>query len=86
MAAGAAKRAGVEVGIGVTGIAGPDGGTPAKPVGTVFIAVADESGVAVRSLRMLGSRAAIRERSAQNALDLARRRLSGLPSEPALGK
>ena len=86
MAAGAARRAGVEVGVSVTGIAGPEGGTEAKPVGTVFIAVADPAGQAVRQLRLTGSRAAIRERSAQSALDLVRRHVAGLPVEATLKK
>ena len=84
MAAGAAARAGVEVGVGITGIAGPDGGTESKPVGTVFVAVADPEGRTVRPLRFVGSRAAIRERSAQNALDLVRRRVAGLSLEAVL--
>ena len=81
MAAGAAARAGVEVGVGITGIAGPDGGTESKPVGTVFVAVADPRGHVVRPLRLIGSRAAIRERSAQNALDLVRRRVAEMPTD-----
>jgi len=85
MAAGATQRAGVEVGVGITGIAGPDGGSAEKPVGTVFIAVADPAGHALRRPRMVGSRAAIRERSVQSALDLVRRRVLGLPTEPSLG-
>jgi nicotinamide-nucleotide amidase len=85
MAAGAAERAGVEVGAAVTGIAGPEGGSAEKPVGTVFIAVADPGGRVGRRLKLTGSRAAIRERSAQSALDLIRRRLANLPIEPAFG-
>ena len=86
MAAGAAKRAGAQVGVGITGIAGPDGGSAEKPVGTVFIAASDPAGRALRRPRMIGSRASIRERSVQSALDLVRRRLLGLPLEPALPK
>ncbi len=85
MAIGAATRAHVEVGVGVTGIAGPDGGTPAKPVGLVFVAVRDALGTAVRELRLTGTRATIRERAAQTALDVVRRRLAGLPIEARLG-
>ncbi len=84
MAQGARERAGVEVGVGITGIAGPDGGTDNKPVGTVFLAVASPLGGAVRVHRMAGSRATVRERSAQTALDLLRRHLLGLPVDPAL--
>ena len=84
MAEGARRAAGVEFGVGITGIAGPDGGSSDKPVGLVFIAVADEQGSAVRKLRFTGTRAAIRERSAQAALDMTRRRLLGLSLEPVL--
>ncbi|HET7225708.1 MAG TPA: competence/damage-inducible protein A [Candidatus Eisenbacteria bacterium] len=85
MAEGARKRAGVEVGIGITGVAGPGGGSEEKPVGTVFIAVASPRGAAGRKLNITGPRNAVRERSAQAALDLVRRNLVGLPVEPRLG-
>ena len=84
MAVGARRTAGVDIAVGITGIAGPDGGSNEKPVGLVFIAVADEKGSAVRKLRFTGTRAAIRERSAQAALDMTRRRLLGLSLEPVL--
>jgi nicotinamide-nucleotide amidase len=74
----------VDFGVGITGIAGPEGGSSDKPVGLVFIAVADEKGNAVRKLRFTGTRAAIRERSAQAALDMTRRRLLGVILEPTL--
>ena len=83
-ARGACERARVEVGVGITGIAGPDGGTPEKPVGTVFIGVASPRGDVVRTFRFAGSRATVRERSAQTALDLVRRQLQGLPLDPSL--
>lgn len=85
MAEGARRRAGVEVGLGVTGIAGPDGGSEEKPVGTVFIACASPRGAAGRRLHIMGPRNAVRERSAQAVLDLVRRNLLGLPPEPRLG-
>lgn len=85
MAAGAAGRAGAQAGIGITGIAGPDGGSAAKPVGTVFIAAVTPEGKSVRQYRFHGTREMIRERSAQAALDLLRRRILGLPEEPSLG-
>lgn len=84
MAQGARERARTDVGVGITGVAGPDGGSDQKPVGTVFIAVATPEGGVVRVFRMAGSRATIRERAAQTALDLVRRTLLGLPADPAL--
>jgi nicotinamide-nucleotide amidase len=84
LARGARERAGVEVGVGITGIAGPDGGSEEKPVGTVFIAVATPRGDAVRRFRFIGTRRAIRERAAQTALDLVRRELAGLPLDAKL--
>jgi nicotinamide-nucleotide amidase len=84
MARGARERAGVEVGMGITGIAGPDGGTEKKPVGTVFIALASPLGEAVRVHRFMGTRSTVRERSTQTALDMLRRHLAELPVDPTL--
>ena len=84
MARGARHRAGVEVGVGLTGVAGPEGGSDEKPVGTVFIALSSPAGEAVRRFQFAGTRATIRERSAQTALDLVRRSVLGLPLEPQL--
>jgi nicotinamide-nucleotide amidase len=85
MAAGAAARAKVQVGVSITGIAGPDGGTETKPVGTVFVGVHTPDGNAVRLYSMTGgTRHTIRERSAQMALDLVRRKLMGLPLDARL--
>jgi nicotinamide-nucleotide amidase len=84
LAEGARTRAGVELGAGITGIAGPEGGSEEKPVGTVFIGVASPQGRAVRSYRFSGTRRTIRERSAQTALDLLRRTLAGLPLDARL--
>jgi nicotinamide-nucleotide amidase len=75
MAEGARRATGADCGLAVTGVAGPAGGTEAKPVGTVYIAAAVGSEVAVRLLRLGGDRFEIRHRSAQAALDLLRRRL-----------
>jgi nicotinamide-nucleotide amidase len=84
MAEGARKRAGAEVGVGITGVAGPEGGSEEKPVGTVFIAIASPRGAAVRKYHLNGTRSTVRERGAQTALDLARRQLRGLPLEARL--
>jgi nicotinamide-nucleotide amidase len=85
MARGACRVAGAQVGVGITGIAGPEGGTPEKPVGTVYIAVVSPDGETVRPYRFMGSRVVVRERSVQLALDLVRRRLLQLSPEPKLG-
>ena len=81
MARGARERAGVEFALSITGVAGPEGGTIQKPVGTVFIAVATPEGEGVRRYVLGGTRRTVRERSAQMALDLARRQIAGLPLE-----
>jgi nicotinamide-nucleotide amidase len=73
MAAGIRLRAGVDVGIGITGIAGPSGGTEAKPVGTVAVAVAVPDGEEIRTHRFLGDRGQIKFQTSQAALDLLRR-------------
>ncbi len=84
MARGARAAAGVEVGVAITGIAGPDGGSEQKPVGTVFIAVSTPDTEAVRDYRFMGGRAVVRERSVQTAFDLVRRAITGLPLDPKL--
>ena len=84
MAEGARKKASAEVGVGITGVAGPDGGSEEKPVGTVFIAVASPRGAAVRKFHLNGTRPTVRERGVQTALDLVRRQLRGLPLEARL--
>lgn len=78
MAEGVRARFGTGVGLGVTGIAGPSGGTASKPVGLVYCAVADAQGTVVREHRFAGRRSIVKEWSAQMALDLVRRRLAGL--------
>jgi nicotinamide-nucleotide amidase len=78
MARGAAGRFGGDLGVGVTGIAGPDGGTEEKPVGYVCICVVDSAnGSIARDLVLPGDRAEIRDRSATLAMHLLRRLLRG---------
>ena len=77
MAAGIRTRSGAEVGIGITGLAGPDGGTEAKPVGTVALAIDTPDGALVRTRLMLGDRGLIRAMAVHSALDMLRRLMTG---------
>jgi nicotinamide-nucleotide amidase len=79
MAEGIRARNRATVGLGVTGIAGPGGGTPEKPVGLVWFAVADAAGTEATREIFAGDRALIRERAANHALALLRLRLMRLP-------
>ncbi|MDH4161186.1 MAG: competence/damage-inducible protein A [Nitrospirota bacterium] len=75
MATGIRERAKTSLGIAITGIAGPGGGTAEKPVGLVYLALATAEGVSVEERRFLGDRDQIRQRTAQAALDMVRRHL-----------
>jgi len=75
MAEGMRGKSGATYALSVTGVAGPGGGTEEKPVGTVFIAVADANGIKSSKLTLPGDRYLIRWRSSQAALDLLRRRM-----------
>jgi nicotinamide-nucleotide amidase len=77
MAEGIRRRTGADVGLGLTGIAGPGGGTPEKPVGTVWFALADAAGTPATGEVFAGDRAFIRRRAANHALNLLRLRLMG---------
>jgi nicotinamide-nucleotide amidase len=75
MALGAQRRLGVDVALSTTGIAGPDGGTPEKPVGLVWFGYAGPEGAHAVNLHFAGNRADIRTRAATAALSLIWRRL-----------
>ena len=75
MALGVRTRAGADVGLAITGIAGPTGGTHTKLVGLVYLAVSDARGTTVKRCLFHGERLAIKAQAAQLALDLLRRRL-----------
>jgi nicotinamide-nucleotide amidase len=75
MAAGIRLRSGADIGLGVTGIAGPDGGTIEKPVGTVYIGIATAEGNWVSKFQFKGDRQQVREMTGQTGLDLVRKYL-----------
>ena len=75
LAEGIRLRTGATIGVAITGIAGPTGGTEEKPVGLVYIAVDDEKHSEVIEKRFGGDRDRIRQWSTQQALDMVRRRL-----------
>ena len=76
MAEGVRRRQQADVGVGITGIAGPDGGTPQKPAGTVCIAVIGPDAVArVRTFSFPGGRAQVKFQATQSALDMVRKLL-----------
>jgi nicotinamide-nucleotide amidase len=78
LAEGAAARLHADIGIGITGVAGPDGGTEEKPVGLVCFSVALRDGERItRSARLPGGRSDVRDRSTTVALHLLRRLLRG---------
>jgi nicotinamide-nucleotide amidase len=75
LAEGIRKRCGSTFGIGVTGVAGPTGGSAEKPVGLVFNAVASDAGIEVVERNFPGDRNRIRQFASQQALDMLRRKL-----------
>jgi nicotinamide-nucleotide amidase len=72
MAEGIRGRSGTNVGIGITGIAGPGGGSPEKPVGTVVIAVVTDRGDELRTFQFIGGREQVKYQSTQAALNMLR--------------
>jgi nicotinamide-nucleotide amidase len=76
MASGARNRLGADVALSVTGIAGPSGGTPEKPVGRVYIHVEGPDGQVARELDIPGGRESVRQRATATALHLLRRLLA----------
>jgi nicotinamide-nucleotide amidase len=81
MARGARDRGRTDCGIGVTGVAGPGGGSPAKPVGLVYVAVVCDRVARAKEHRFPGDRSAVREQAVQSALELLRRALLGIEGE-----
>jgi len=79
MAEGIRVMAAVEVGVGVTGVAGPGGGTPEKPVGTVAVAAVTPGATRSRLFRFVGHREQIKFQASQAALDMVRRMLARRP-------
>jgi PncC family amidohydrolase len=71
MAEGVRAATGVDIGLSVTGIAGPDGGTPEKPVGTVYMGLAAAGSTFVRLHQFSGDRAAVRKQTVEEALGMA---------------
>ncbi|MGY1681303.1 competence/damage-inducible protein A [Geodermatophilus sp. SYSU D01176] len=79
LAEGARDRFGADVGVGITGIAGPGGGSPEKPVGTVHLCAVGPDGRQPRSVVLPGSRSAVRHRSVSLAMHMLRQLLLGGP-------
>jgi len=79
MAAGARRAFGASIGVSTTGIAGPGGGTPEKPVGTVCLGLASEAGVVTRRYQLWGTRDWVKLLASQVALDWIRRHALELP-------
>jgi nicotinamide-nucleotide amidase len=77
MAEGIRRAARSDIGLSVTGIAGPGGGSAEKPVGLVFIGLASAGGVKVDERRFPGTRDQVRTRASQAALDVVRKHLIG---------
>lgn len=87
MARGVRERAQADFGLAITGIAGPGGATPGKPVGLVYVGLATATGIQVRKNLFLGPREIVKWQSTQKALDMLRRFLAGVtPDRTGLRK
>lgn len=75
MAEGICKATNSDVGVSVTGIAGPDGGTPEKPVGLVYVGVSFKGNVTVKKLNLHGNRTRVRQGTVMHALNAVRERI-----------
>ena len=76
MAKGAREVSGSDIAVSVTGIAGPGGGTPEKPVGLVYIAISDKNGEEYRKLNLSGNRDEVRAKSCDEVFKLIKERLN----------
>lgn len=81
MAEGVRARLGSSFGIGVTGLAGPDGDGSGRPVGLVYVALSDGANTWVRAIQQSGERERVRYIAGHHAFDMLRRALTGLPVE-----
>jgi nicotinamide-nucleotide amidase len=81
MAAGVRERSGADVDVSTTGIAGPGGGSDAKPVGLVYIGLASAAGTSVERCKFVGDREVVKDRAAKTALNLLRLRLRTIESQ-----
>src|SRR4029077_14615094 len=81
MAEGIRARAGTSIGVGVTGIAGPGGGTAEKPVGTVAVAVVVDAETRVRTFQFVGGREMVKFQAAQSALNMTRLMVTRVQAE-----
>jgi len=75
MAEGIRVLSGTDLGLSVTGVAGPDGGSAEKPVGLVYVGLADKNGIECKEFRLWGSRNRIRNVASLHAFDMVRRKL-----------
>lgn len=78
LASGIRERFQASIGVSITGIAGPDGGTPEKPVGTIWVAFADKNGAEAHKYNVPGDRTVNRERAVAAALQLIFKKVSGV--------